>query len=546
MPPAALPLYRSPALRVFEAAHADHPLMARAGAVAAAWAEALADGGRILVLAGPGNNGGDAFVVAEHLRARHFEVSVVFPGTAEKLPADAAAAYRRFVAAGGRSEAAIPTVARWHLIVDGLFGIGLTRAPGGAYATLIEAANALAVRDACPLVALDVPSGLDADTGRTFAPCIRATHTLSFIGAKPGLYTADGPDHCGEIRIAGLDLGFDAAAPVTDPKLKLDPPAGHLIAPALFADRLVPRRRNTHKGSYGSACIVGGAPGMLGAALLAGRAALHLGCGRVHLGLIDPDAPRVDLQQPELMLRRADDLFANDTLAADLTALAVGPGLGRSDAAREPLERALDAGCDLPLLLDADALNLIAADGELAAALGTRSAPVVLTPHPAEAARLLGCGTAEVQADRVAAALELAARHRATVVLKGCGSVVATPAGEWFINTSGNPGLATAGSGDVLSGLAVALLAQGWPATDAALAAVHLHGLAAERLAAAGIGPTGLTAGETIAAARAVFNAWLSSPSFFRDVPCHPESSASCCSSSRSCSSPSSTPARNT
>ena len=209
MPPAALPLYRSPALRVFEAAHADHPLMARAGAVAAAWAEALADGGRILVLAGPGNNGGDAFVVAEHLRARHFEVSVVFPGTAEKLPADAAAAYRRFVAAGGRSEAAIPTVARWHLIVDGLFGIGLTRAPGGAYATLIEAANALAVRDACPLVALDVPSGLDADTGRAFAPCIRATHTLSFIGAKPGLYTADGPDHCGEIRSAGLDRGFD-------------------------------------------------------------------------------------------------------------------------------------------------------------------------------------------------------------------------------------------------------------------------------------------------------------------------------------------------
>lgn len=535
---AALPLYRSPALRVLEAAHADRPLMSRAGSAAAAWAEALAVGGRILVLAGPGNNGGDAFVVAEQLRARHFEVSVVFPASPDKLPADAAAAYRRFVAAGGTCEANIPPAAHWHLIVDGLFGIGLRRPPGGDYAALIESANALAARDACPLLALDLPSGLDADTGHAFAPCIRATHTLTFIGAKPGLYTADGPDHCGLVRVVGLDLGYDAAPPAD---LELTPPAGRLIAPSLFAARLAPRRRNTHKGSYGSACIVGGAPGMLGAALLAGRAALHLGCGRVHLGLIDPEAPRFDPLQPELMLRPADE-----RLSADLTALAIGPGLGRSDAALDLLARALEAGADLPLLLDADALNLIAADGELAATLGTRTAPAILTPHPAEAARLLGCGTAEVQADRVAAATELAARHRATVVLKGCGSIVATAEGDWFVNASGNPGLATAGSGDVLSGLIVALLAQGWPPLAAALAAVHLHGLAAERLAAAGSGPAGLTAGETIAAARAVFNAWLSFPSFSRDVPCHPESSASCCSPSRSCSSPSSTPARNT
>ena len=530
----APPLYRADTLRALESAHADLALMTRAGAAAAEWAQQLATGGRVLILAGPGNNGGDAFVVAERLRANCFDVSVVFPGSADKLPPDAAAAYRRFSAQGGTTTASIPPAARWHLIVDGLFGIGLTRAPGGDYAALIETANAFAERDACPLLALDAPSGLDADTGCAFTPCIRATHTLTFIGAKPGLFTADGPDQCGEIRVAGLNLGYDLAPPDKD-----TPPAGRLIAPALFAAHLTPRRRNTHKGSYGSTCILGGAPGMLGAALLAGRAALHLGSGRVYLGLIDPEAPRVDPAQPELMLRPADDLFA-----PDLTALAAGPGLGRSDSARNLLERALET--DLPLALDADALNLLAANGDLAALLTQRAAPTVLTPHPAEAGRLLGCGTGEIQADRTASAGELASRYRAIVVLKGCGSVVATPYGHWYINPSGNAGLATAGSGDVLTGLIAALLAQGWPVLSAALAAVHLHGLAAERLATAGVGPVGLTAGETIAAARAVFNNWLYPDSDLRDSPCPQELLVSCSSSLRCSSSPPSTPARNT
>lgn len=530
----ATPLYRASALRALEAMHADLRLMRRAGTAAAEWAEQLAGGGRILILAGPGNNGGDAFVVAERLLSRHFELSVVFGGAPDALPPDAAEAYRCFLSAGGTTVTRIPPAARWHLIVDGLFGIGLRRPAGGDYAELIEAANALAARDACPLLALDTPSGLNADTGCAFLPCIRATHTLTFIGAKPGLFTADGPDHCGEIRVAGLNLGYDLAPPDKD-----TPPAGRLLAPALFAAHLTPRRRNTHKGSYGSTCILGGAPGMLGAALLAGRAALHLGSGRVYLGLIDAEAPRVDPAQPELMLRRADDLFA-----PDLTALAAGPGLGRSDAARNLLERAVET--DLPLVLDADALNLLAADGDLAALLTQRAAPTVLTPHPAEAGRLLGCGAQEIQADRAASAVELASRYRAIVALKGCGSVVATPDGHWYINPSGNAGLATAGSGDVLTGLIAALLAQGWPVLSATLAAIHLHGLAAERLATAGIGPVGLTAGETIAATRAVFNAWLYPDSDLRDSPCPPELLASCSSSLRCSSSPPSTPARNT
>jgi hydroxyethylthiazole kinase-like uncharacterized protein yjeF len=194
-------------------------------------------------------------------------------------------------------------------------------------------------------------------------------------------------------------------------------------------------------------------------------------------------------------------------LAAGLDALACGPGLGVGESALALLERA--CALDIPLLLDADALNLLAGAPRLQQAVLAREAPTLLTPHPAEAARLLGGDTGDVQADRAAAALRLAERHRATVVLKGCGSIVATHDGRWFVNTTGNPGLATAGTGDVLSGFAVALLAQGWPALDALLAAVHVHGAAADERVAAGIGPLGLTAGELIDSARACFNRWI-------------------------------------
>lgn len=487
----SLALHGTASLRQIEARHAGEPLMQRAGLAAADFAGELAlDRERpILVLAGPGNNGGDAFEAARLLHERFFAVHLVFAGDPQRLPADAAAAFERFRAAGGEPLAAIPELAHWGLIIDGLFGIGLARAPAGRSAELIEAANRLAGRDRCPLLALDCPSGLNADTGAVFAPCIRASHTLTFIAAKPGLLTGDGPDHCGNLRVAGLDLPPAAAD-------------GTTLAPADFARWLQPRRNNTHKGSFGSAGILGGARTMLGAALLAGRAALKLGAGRVHVGLLDPEAPGFDPLQPELMLRHAEALFQ-----ADLQALACGPGLGQSGEAARLLEQALT--CPLPLVLDADALNLLATDGRLAGHLFNRVAPAVLTPHPAEAARLLETGTRDIQADRVAAARELARRYASHVVLKGCGSVVATPDGRWAINTSGNPGMATAGMGDVLSGLVVALLAQGWPADAALPAAVHLHGAAADRLVAAGSGPVGLTAGEVIDAARALFNAWI-------------------------------------
>ncbi|MGE5492993.1 MAG: NAD(P)H-hydrate epimerase, partial [Actinomycetota bacterium] len=233
-------LYRSPSLRQIETACADQPLMERAGAAAAQWAEELAIDRNlpILVLAGPGNNGGDAMECARLLRERFFDVRLVFSGLPSRLPADARGAHNRFVEGGGVCLDAIPEVSRWGLIIDGIFGIGLARAPEGRYAEWIDMANTLADEDRCPLLALDCPSGLDGDTGRCYDQVIQATHTITFIAAKPGLYTGDGPDYCGEIRIADLGLQADDVAAAE----------GRLVEPALFDSRLVPRRHNSHKG----------------------------------------------------------------------------------------------------------------------------------------------------------------------------------------------------------------------------------------------------------------------------------------------------------
>lgn len=498
------PLYRAAGLRALEAAARGQPLMERAGLAAADLAADLITGprseGPILILAGPGNNGGDAYVAARHLQARFFPVHLVALGDPSQAPADARVARQAFLDAGGSELTAIPEHApqtHWALIIDGLLGIGLQRPLTGAYASAVAAANHLAKTQGCPLLALDCPSGLDGDTGRVLGPAIQASHTLSFIAHKPGLLTLDGPDHSGILHLAPLELD----AP------RLVPPEGHSIGREALVAHLLPRLRNSHKGSFGSAGILGGARGMTGAALLAGRAALLLGTGRVFVGLADdsPGAPTFDPLQAELMLRPADSLCE-----APLTALAIGPGLGQSPQARLWLSRSL--ATDLPLVLDADALNLLAADPTLAQALATREAASLLTPHPAEAARLLGCEVAAVQANRITAAQALSQQFAAWVALKGAGTVVAAPDGRWWINTSGNPGQAAAGQGDILTGITAALLAQGWEAGTALLGAVHLHGAAADYLAGTGIGPAGLTASETAVAARTVFNAWSQPP----------------------------------
>lgn len=502
-------------LRRIEAAHAHQALMEQAGQAAADLAMRLQpDKTRpVVILAGPGNNGGDAFVVARHLHTQGYRVYLVFSSDPETLPTDAAQAWKKLRSTGlgwKKSLADLPASIRWGLIIDGLFGIGLTRAPEGIYAQWIAQANAWQQHDNCPLLALDCPSGLNADTGCRPGTCISATHTITFIRGKPGLWTADGPDYCGEIHLATLGIGEDSETPFD----------GRRLTTADFAERLKPRRRNSHKGSFGGVGILGGARSMTGAALLAGRAALKLGAGRVYLGFLDPDGPNVDLQQPELMIRRIDTLFQ-----ADLQALVCGPGLGKSSEAAQFVEQALK--CPLPLVLDADALNILAVDGRLEGNLYNRVAPAILTPHPAEAGRLLGCSIREIQQDRVHAACEMAQRFACPVALKGCGTIIATADGRWWINTTGNPGMATAGMGDVLSGLTGTLLSQNWPADQALLAAVHLHGAAADALVSQGTGPVGLTAGEVIDAARAVYNQWISRKSLEPFHPgCHSETSS--------------------
>jgi len=462
--------------------------MARAGLAAAEFARELATGKDVLVLAGPGNNGGDAFEAAVHLKRWFFRVCVVFAGERDKLPADARAALARWEAAGGSLSGRIPADTRFCLAVDGLFGIGLARPLSGPHAELAQAVNVLAGKGT-RILALDCPSGLNADTGRALGTVVHATHTISFIALKPGLLMLDGPDCSGEIRLA--TLGLDASS--------LSPAKGHLVDARILA-LLQHRPRNFHKGRAGTLGILGGATGMVGAALLAGGAALKSGTGKVLVGLLADNPPQVDFTQPELMLRTPLALLDDEGLSA----LVVGPGLGRRDAASKALKRAL--GLELPLVLDADALNLIAAERPLQQALAKRSLPTLLTPHPAEAARLLHSETADVQADRIAAALRLAERTRALIVLKGNGSVIAAPDGRWWINTSGNPGMASAGMGDVLAGLAGSLLAQGYDAGSALQLGVYLHGAAADELAASGEGPVGLTASEVTGAIRRLVN----------------------------------------
>jgi ADP-dependent NAD(P)H-hydrate dehydratase / NAD(P)H-hydrate epimerase len=462
------PIYLSADIRRIEqaAGNAMPPLMERAGAAAAELAIGIASEKTkdILVLAGPGNNGGDARIAADILRQKFFRVEVV-----------------------ERPEA-LPEGKNWGLVVDGLFGIGLARPIEGAYAKLVDYAN----RQRCPVLALDVPSGIQSDTGQVLGAAVRATHTITFIALKPGLLTLDGPDHCGEIRVADLDLRVK----------ELLSPAGWIAEPGLFRSALKTRPRNFHKGMAGSLGILGGAAGMTGAALLAGRAALKLGAGRVYVGFLEEHSIKVDPAAPELMLRHAEDV-----LGLDLDAVLAGPGLGASEHAVTLVGAALAS--DMPCVLDADALNLLAEDENLGDACKRRTAETLLTPHPAEAARLLGKGVAEVQADRLAAAQQLSRSFNAHVVLKGNGSVIAARDGHWFVNASGNPGMASAGMGDVLAGILGALLVQGYTGETAMVLGVHLHGAAADALVRSGAGPVGLTASELIEPARRIWNGWL-------------------------------------
>ncbi|HUL97762.1 MAG TPA: NAD(P)H-hydrate dehydratase [Usitatibacter sp.] len=469
-------------------------LMERAGQALARAAAAIVrdNGAPVLVVAGPGNNGGDAWVAAAQIQESFHRVVVLDAAGTEPPAAEARAARERFKAHAGEIVREWPRELRASLIVDGLLGIGLSRDVDDEFAAIIGRMNA----SGTAILAIDVPSGLDSSSGRIRGAAVRATDTLTFIAHKPGLHTADGLDCVGHLECD--DLG--AQTWIGDAK-------GSLLEPGIVRDWLSPRPRNAHKGDFGTLSVIGGNRGMVGAALLAATAGLLCGAGKVRVGLLAADAPAVDPAHPELMLASVDDAMDADVVVA-------GPGAGQSPSAtsvsmfeRTVLPALLHrAG---PLVLDADALNAIAFSEALENAVCARTeGPTILTPHPGEAARLLHRTTLEIGEDRVGAAVALARRYRAHVVLKGAGSVCASPNGRWSINTTGNAGLASGGTGDVLSGMIGALLAQKLAPRQALDYAVCLHGAAADACVERGIGPAGLTATEVALEARRLLNDW--------------------------------------
>lgn len=432
----------------------------------------------LCVVCGPGNNGGDGFLLAALACMAGMQAHVI--ATGEHSSGDAALARERCVREGGQVVLATVSLPDADVYVDALFGSGLNRAPSGDAAKLITALNA----QSRPVLALDVPSGLDSDTGVAFQPCVRAVATVCFVGWKRGLFTAQGADQCGERTLATLDIPADVYAQAQ--------PDATLLAPRA----LPPRPRDNHKGLQGHVLAIGGDLGAGGAVRMCGEAAARVGAGLVSIATREANVGAILSARPELMPQGVHVPRNLEPLLARASVLAVGPGLGRDEWGRGLWNAALDAG--KPLVLDADGLNLLAA--------ASRALPsvCVLTPHPGEAARLLGITGAKIQADRFAAARALVQKYRAVVVLKGAGSLIANPGGQVAVCPWGNPGMASGGMGDVLTGVIAGLLAQGLGTWDAACLGVSLHARAGDLAARAG--ERGLLAADLFPYLRALVN----------------------------------------
>ena len=470
---------------IHELGIAGYKLMCRAGAAVLDEARKhFPDAKRWLVMCGPGNNGGDGYVVARLALHRGIDVTVYSMIDPRELKGDAARAYSDWQFVGGE-------VLEWplagdlsydyDLALDALLGTGIDREVGGQYRQAITYLNKLE----CPKLAIDIPSGLNADTGRVMGCAVQAESSVTFVGRKRGMYTADGPDYCGSITFDDLAIPSEAAQLHSSS-------AGKLLAADLLTKFAKPRLLNSHKGSFGHVLAVGGIEGMSGAIRLCGEAALRCGAGRVTLATASAHASLINLDRPELMVKAMGGDNERLSLPSGDFVVAVGPGLGDTDWSESLFRICLEM--QTPLVVDADGLNLLAKQSHQVV---PKRDNWILTPHPAEAARLLDCGVSEIQKDRVQSAMAIARRFNASVVLKGCGTIVANPSGEYAICRYGNPGMATAGSGDVLTGIVVALLGQGLSCFDAAKAGVLAHALAGD-LAAEQVGEVSLIAGDII------------------------------------------------
>ena len=484
----SLLLYSAATLRQWEkqAAAQGLQLMAEAGSCIAKWIQQhYPQPSKILALVGPGKNGGDALIAAAELRQYGYQVTAWMPQPPKSQEAKQALMSAQL--AGVVLHQTWQSPSHDHeLILDGLFGIGLQHAPSEAWAQLIQWAN----QQISPKIAIDVPSGLDAWRGIANTPTLRVQHTLTFLAAKPGLWTGEGRDYCGKIDVFVLSVDKNPALA-----------EGEINRPALSSLQQLVRVHASHKGRHGTTAIIGGSHGMTGAAILAGRAALLTGSGKVQLYCVAPTLT-YDAEYPELMIQEAE---GNQPVSADC--YVVGPGLGQSQQATTLLSQALAS--DVPLVLDADALNLLAQNPEATRQIAQRPAETLLTPHPGEAARLLRWSIAEVQQDRIAACHALRQRYHCHVLLKGAGSLIMQQSGYYYLNPNGNPGMASAGQGDVLSGVIGGLVAQGLPLFTAATLAAHAHATAGDQLAVQAEGYLGLTASRTAQHIPVVLNRWI-------------------------------------
>ncbi len=413
----------------------------------------------IAVFCGGGNNAGDAYVLARLAHGQGFSVVIYSYKAIDDLPLAAKEAAWAAISDGVCCHPLDDEIdAEIELIVDGLLGVGLQGAVRDPIAHAIQLIN----ESGLPVLALDIPSGLDADTGCVRGVCVHAAVTTTFIAEKMGLYLLDGPDHCGKIVCHPLYLEQGVAALT---------PGAYRLADDVFQGVISPRIRNSHKGMYGHVLIIGGGPGMPGAVYLAACAALRVGAGVVTVATLAEHAGRVVPQLPEAMIYAIDGVADLLPLLAKATVVVLGPGLGESAWANELFKAAI--GAPVPLVMDASALRMLANHPQY-------DDHWVLTPHPGEAAGLLACSVSEIQMDRCKAASLIQQHYGGCVVLKGVGSVVCTEERETYICTAGNAGMASAGMGDVLSGVIGGLLAQGLSLADAATFGVWLHARAAD------------------------------------------------------------------
>lgn len=442
-------------------------LMQRAGE--AAWritAVQWPDVKRILVLCGAGNNAGDGYVFARRAREEGREAVLLCVGDTARLPPAAAAARKLYLEAGGGEARFTGRLPAADLIVDALLGIGLDRPLQSEWLKAVQGVNA----SGAPVLSMDIPSGLNADTGAEMGVAVRATVTVCFIGLKAGLFTGAGPECSGLLRFEDLQLPAAVLAGFRPRALRL--------RSASMREHALPRRaRHAHKNDFGHVLLVGGDQGMGGALRLAAEAALRCGSGLVTVATRQDHVGGFLASLPEAMAQGVEHTQDLAPLLARASVVAIGPGLGRGEWGRVLLKQVLSS--HHPLVVDADALNLLAEAAH-------KHGRWILTPHPGEAGRLLGTDTATVQADRYECVERIAERFDAVAVLKGAGSLVAAPGEATAVCTAGNPGMAAPGMGDVLTGVIAALLAQGLPLVTAARLGVYVHAAAGDLAARQG------------------------------------------------------------